>query len=485
MKRIIALALALVLIFALAGCGGKKRKPIELTLSTEDSEAILAAAGIKLPEISEAAGANSVVKWFCWGNPFQNYSEDEIVNTGYWTFTHKYNSEIEYVETTFQEHNTRLSELVVGGTPPDIASGGTNSTAIYPLNCIKGMYQPVDDYINYDDPLWSDMKSFADYFTLAGKHYQIILNIKPANVCVYNRRVLDEWGYEDPAELYFNDDWTWEKFYEMCVDFSDGDEDRYALDGYAYVGMFTESAGQMMLMREPGGEFYSNADSPEIERGQGYLERLVKNGCTYHEGNNYWAVRDNVTFGAGMKDGKCLFYIIGESFFTDTVEEIGQLWGDMEQQEVMFAPLPRDEQGDGNYYISACFEDIRGSIAICYGAENPEGGALLATCMRFKIIDPVVIDIDRKQLQQVYLWNDAMLDMSAEVKEICMNNPILDLSGNLNENLQATHDKLCYGIARAANPTDWAKVKGDNEAAFEFYIAELNGDIAKFNAENS
>ena len=49
MKRIVAIVLALVLIFALVGCGKQKREIVKLTLSTEDSEAILAAAGIRLP----------------------------------------------------------------------------------------------------------------------------------------------------------------------------------------------------------------------------------------------------------------------------------------------------------------------------------------------------------------------------------------------------------------------------------------------------
>ena len=48
-KRIIAIILAAILVVALVGCGKQKRKIIQLTLSTEDSEAILGAAGIKLP----------------------------------------------------------------------------------------------------------------------------------------------------------------------------------------------------------------------------------------------------------------------------------------------------------------------------------------------------------------------------------------------------------------------------------------------------
>lgn len=83
MKRIISLFLALVLVFALVGCGKERRKIIELTLSTEDSEAIMAAAGIMLPDVEETAAANTTVKWFSWWDTFHNYRDDEVINTGY------------------------------------------------------------------------------------------------------------------------------------------------------------------------------------------------------------------------------------------------------------------------------------------------------------------------------------------------------------------------------------------------------------------
>ena len=83
MRRIIALLLILVTVFVMVGCGKEKRQIIKLTLSTEDSEAILAAAGIMLPDAETAAGANSTIKWLSWFDQFHNYSEDEVVNTGY------------------------------------------------------------------------------------------------------------------------------------------------------------------------------------------------------------------------------------------------------------------------------------------------------------------------------------------------------------------------------------------------------------------
>ena len=268
MKRVLALALALVLIFALVGCGKQTRQIVHVTLSTEDAEAILAAAGITLPPVETAAGANSTVKYLSWYDGFHNYDEAEIVNTGYFTFTEKYGGEVEWIETEWSTRFDDLANLVLAGNAPDLYPAGTSSTATYPMRCIKGMFQSIDDYINYDDPLWNGVKEIADNFSFSGKHFTIVTNTTFRDVVPYNRRVMDEWGFDDPAELYANDEWTWSKFYEMCLDFSDPDEDRFALDGQSYTNCLVQATGQNFVHRDENGRYFSNFDSPEIERAE-------------------------------------------------------------------------------------------------------------------------------------------------------------------------------------------------------------------------
>ena len=479
MKRIIALVLAMLMVFSLVGCGKKKREIIKLTLSTEDAEAILAAAGITLPDAANAVGANTTIKWLSWFDDFHNYSEDEVVNTGFFTFSEKYGGDIEWIECDYFERFNDLANNILAGTPPDFTPSGTNSTATYPMSCIKNQYQAVEPYISYDDPLWAGMKETADYFVLGGKHYNFIIDIGVSNVVPYNRRVLDEWGFDDPAELYANDEWTWDVFYQMCLDFSDGDENRYALDGYAYAGALVESTGQQMLQIDENGTFYSNLDSPEIERAENLIYDLAKNDCKYHEGTSMWALRNNATFGSGVKDGLCLFYIIGIDFFTDTVENVSQLWGDIEKQELMFAPLPRDPQGDGVYYL--CSTDYKHAYGIVNDCENPEAVALFAACERFKVVDPTVVRIDKKQLQEVYKWTDEMLDMWDTCREIALANQRIDLTGDLPKSLGDVCGDLGNGIIRNSNPSSWAQLKEQNREKFDYSIEELNALIADYN----
>lgn len=477
MKKLIAIFLALIMVMAIAGCGSKKRTPIQLTLSTEDSEAILAAAGIRLPDAENAPGAGSHVIWYSWYDPLENYNDDEVVNTGNWTFKNKYNGSVEWLECMYENYYDDLANYITGGTPPDATQATSGVMALFPMNCIKGMIQPVDPYVDLDDPLWGTMKDAADYFVLGGQHYHIVTDVSFDNVVAYNRRVMGEWGFDDPADLYWNDEWTWDVFYEYCMDFSDSDEDRYALDGYAYASGLMESTGQQFFdINKETFTFYANLDSPEIERSQDLIYDLVKNSCTYQNGG--WAIRDP-GFGAGINDGKCLFYIIAEWGFTGRVEEIAPVWGDVSEGEVMFAPLPRDPNGDGSYYLRS---GISG-YSIISGARNPEGVALLAMCDRFKIIDPTVVSIDKKQLKEIYLWNDEMLDMHDECYRLASEHPVLDLTNNLPSNLGNALGSLQNGIIHGgSNPSSWAQQKETYREQIDYYVDELNNTIAEFNA---
>ncbi len=473
MKKIIAMLLAMLMVFALVACKSNEREIVKITLSTEDSEAILAAAGIRLPDVEEAQGANSVVTWFAWYDPFNNYDEDEIVNTGYWTFTEKYGGSIEWVECDYFERNDMLANLVLSGDSPDFSPAGSTSTATFPLDCIKGMYVPVNDYIDYEnDPLWSSV-ALKDYFKLGEYNFAIVTDINPYNVVCYNKRVIDEWGFDDPAELYYNDEWTWDIFYDMCLEFSDPDEDRYALDGYAYAGALMEAAGVLPVGKDDEGNFYSNLDDPRIERAQNMIYDLVKNDCTYHEGSNRWALRGNGTFGSGLKEGLCLFYVIGTGFFTGPVDEISAVWGDMTAGEVMFAPLPRDPNGDGEYYMASG----PGGYMLCSGGTNHAGAALLASCERFKIIDPTVVSIDEKNKREIYLWNDEMMDMLHEQYNIAARTPVVHYEGNLQSALNNAINALCDGINRTNTPSTYGQLKEQYQETVAYYLEELNAMV--------
>lgn len=475
LKRLIALFLTVVLVFSVTACGKKKREIVELTLSTEDSAAILAAAGIKLPSAETCAASGTTVQWFSWDDDFHNYSEDEIVNTGYYTFKEKYGCEVEWLETTYNARYDNLANLILAGDAPDGYPGASDT---FPERAIKGIFQSVDEYIDYSDPLWQGIKEYADkYFSLGGKHYTMIANTRFSRVCAYNRRTMDEWGFEDPAELFANDEWTWTKFMDMCLEFSDYDEDRFALDGWAWDSAIMASCGTNIIAYNPAtGLFESHVDDPGPEQAADIVYNLCKNRCVYPLWERGWKLRNEVD-GGGMKEGKLLFYIEGSWAFTGPVEEISSVWGDVTENEIMFCPVPRNPNGDGRYYLEAS----QTAYCIVAGCDSPEGVALLASCERFKQVDPTVIDIDRKQLKETYLWTQEMLDMYDKCMELVAYGDvaIIDYYDGVGKQLDDVSSKF-QSFARSSNVSSWAQIKEANQEKFNFYLDELNKTLTEF-----
>lgn len=483
MKRIIALSLALLMIIALVGCGSKKRQIIEITLSSEDSAKILAAAGIKLPDPATTPGAGTTIKWFSHYDPFHNYDEDEIVNTGFFTLKEMYGCEVEHIETTWGERFNDLAANVLGGTPPDIMEG---ETSLFPMKVLNGMIQPVDPYIDYDDPLFSDLKEYVDaYFTIGGHNYFMLYDVSFDTCVPYNKRVMNDYGYEDPAELFYNNEWTWDKYEEMCLDFNDPDNDRYALDGWAMGRCIMESTGVPLIGYDTEtSRFYSNIDDPRLERAADLLYDLQKNETCYPWWTN-WSIR-NGTEGSGMKEGLCLFYPIGTWSFTGPVDTVSAVWGDIEGGELMFVPVPRDPNGDGQYYLR-----VRpGAYCIVKDCDNPDGAALLAKCERFKRIDPTVTDIDEYQLINTYKWTKDMLDMYDTCDALAntgVGNLIMvygddDNAGygaDIGSRLRLFLDDIGHPTSLAGAST-WAQVKASYQETMEYYIGELNAKLDKF-----
>ncbi len=465
-KKIFALALVVLMVFALVGCtGDNKREIIKLTLSTEDSEAILAAAGITLPDAETTLASGTTVQYHHWVDAFHNYNEDEIVNTGYWTFANKYGGEVEWVETTYGSRFDDLANLILAGTSPDFT---TASVTTFPEKCLKGVFVPITEYIDYDDPLWAGNKEFVDrYFSMNGERWIICTDVKATDVCAYNRRVIEEWGFDDPAELFANDEWTWDVFYEMCLDFSDPDEDRYALDGWAWQSALVNSTGVTLIAIDEAGKFVSNIDDPALEAVQTIIYDLNKNDTRCPT-----VMRGTETDGAGIKEGLCLFWLREKWAFTGPVDDMSNIWGDIAAGELMFVPIPRNPSGDGNYYLGG--QPV--GYHIISGAENPEGVVLLSMCERFKILDPTVIDIDIKQLKEIYLWTDEMLEMNDLCQELAKANPVVNFSSGCPANLDSAVNNLVNGTT-GNNAQTWAQLKEQYGETIQYYLEELNATV--------
>lgn len=478
MKRIIAVILSLILIFSLVGCGKQKREIIKLTLSTEDSEAILAAfypfnvAAVFFLEGPET-GLNYlvvgiVVKIVPPCKPF------DICAGSCCSLSCRQSDSC----CTWSDRFDGLANLTLSGEAPDFAP---NDLGSFPVRTMKGMYQAVDDYVDYSDPLWEGVKDFVyKYLSLNGKAYMFVTDITYGDVCVYNRRVMEEWGFDDPAELYYNDEWTWDVFYNMCMDFSDPDDDRYALDSWSFSAGLMRSTGIPVVEYDTETRTYiDNTDSPELERAANLLYDIAKNNCVYPWWNNGWSLRGS-SEGEGINSGKMLIFIGYDYTFTGPVDNITPVFGDIAGGEIMYCPMPRDANGDGHYYT----ESSPTGYFLVNGAQNPEGVALLAACQRFKVLDPTVVSIDKKQKEEIYLWTDEMLNMYDIMHDIA-NSENMIVTGFGYDNALASVISAYEDNGHVMNASTWAQIKESNSEKLKYYLDELNTQVKEYENANS
>ena len=144
---------------------------------------------------------NKTIKWFSFYDPFHATTSGNTKAISLELFEEKYGGEIEYIQTTWANRFNDLSTKIVGGEGIDFIAGGDLDS--FPKGVTNGMFESVDEYVDYDSDLWTNVKSLNDYFELNGKHYLIATQATTGQVVYYNRQTIESFGLDDPADLLY------------------------------------------------------------------------------------------------------------------------------------------------------------------------------------------------------------------------------------------------------------------------------------------
>ena len=231
-KRIFAGLTALALTAGLTACGGGETATADETtvttttqatveintaeLSDEDAQKVADVAELLTGELE-----NKTIKWFSFYDPFHATTSGNTKALSLELFEEKYGGEIEYISTTWANRFNDLSTKIVGGDGVDFIAGGDLDS--FPKGVTNGMFDPNDQYVDFDSTLWSSVKDLNDYFELNGKHYLIGTAATTGQVVYYNRQTIESFGFDDPADLLAEGKWDWDAFKGMLLDFCDPD----------------------------------------------------------------------------------------------------------------------------------------------------------------------------------------------------------------------------------------------------------------------
>lgn len=349
-RKLLPIMLSAVMVLGTAGCNGSA------TSTTGGGETSATTSGAANQEFSEATAApidesapTGTIKWLVY--------EDLIKNdaTMVALFEDRYGGLIEQEITSSAPgaYLERLGVLIASDLSPDIVRYEWVS---FPHGISKNFYTPLDSYIDINSELWSGMKEAAEQFVYNGKHYYFPYKLVDNYSLNYNKLVLEEYGLDDPMELYMNNEWTWSSFEELVTAWCDADDNHI---GYTGVGptSFIATTGTTVIDVTPNGEILNNLKSQSVQRTMEWLETLAKQG---YFGEGYVAPQE------AFKDGNLLFLGMQASWAYSAAWE--QLVKDGVDCEMAFIPFPRDEKADDYYCAFGTY-----GYMVPTGAKNVKG----------------------------------------------------------------------------------------------------------------
>ncbi len=396
-KKIAAGLLAAVSVFSLTACGGSgsgdtTTADVTTTAKTEwtgDNVEVTAEEG-ELSTDVDISG--KTLKWM--GIYDLNPTNDSPERSAELAlFEDTYGASIEYIPTTSDKRFDDLATAILGGTSPDIF---VYEWLTFPYGISKGQYQPIDSLVDWEDPMWADVKDTADKFIWKGEHYIAPLGyaFNDTQVLMYNQRLVEEEGLEDPYEMYLNGEWDWNAFEDMMKTFVENGNgsDRYGIGGW-WANAFVYTAGETMVTYD-GEKFTNNLNSGNIERAQAVIEDIFKSNLI----KRGWIGGESA-----FTSNDLLFYSMGTWAYNAAANS-------MPDDTIQIVPFPKNPDLD-EYYVSnkvSAYMWVKGS-------ENGDVVKAWLDCNRLVNYDEKYKEITKEKfLTNNSGWTSEMYDIAMD-----------------------------------------------------------------------
>lgn len=428
------------------------------TLAEEDAATLEEVADKELRDVELE---NKTIKWLAHYdiNPSTAKGDSEAVNIS--LFKSKYGGEIQWYSTTWNTRYSDLSTYVLGGEGIDFFPC---DTAALPKGVVSGMFQPVDDYIDLNSPLWQDVSEAMEIYNFNGKHYELVNSVTAENIVIYNKQTISEQGLDDPWELYQAGEWNWDSFEKMLEQFVDPDADQVGLDGYWNEKALLLSAG-VPSVEAVDGHLVTNLNDPTIEKAMNWMYGLYNKGLVMDMSLYDWSEQPQF-----MGEGKELFYIIGAW----AVQSDPDTWNTkIPVENLGLAPVPSPEGSDP--YQAATLD----GWVICKGAANPEGVALFSECTRLANTSDDAIAIADKKAKEDFQWSDELIAINKEINELARKYPVVDLATGVSTDVASltTDGGSQIGLRAAFHGVEWATNREEIADVVDMLVQEVDDQL--------
>lgn len=471
MKKIFSSsAAAVILLSMLTACGQSGQRSENSAGTTTNTPATTAAPSTMAEEQQSQMEKVDVGKDFeltnkkitflsSWArNPANGKAKDVAIEM----FQTRYGGEIEDIIVTQDARFDRLATMIATGSSPDFFSAADMDA--FPMGPMNNMFQPIDDYIDFNDPQWQDKKNLNDQFIYNGKHYVSAISPEVEVIMLYNKKTMQEYGFDDPADLLEQGRWDWDSCVDMMKKFCESGENHYGIDGWWVSRGFCNSTGVPFIGMKDG-TVSNNISDPLLVSAQNLLADLNKEELAYPLWEHGW-----VSTPANVGKGEVLFYPVGIWALMDLNSEYGMANYSESREDLGFVPFPKCPSADA-YYIPA---RINGFL-LCSGAPNPEGFACMMYCEATAAGSEEASAITKDQYFNEYEWTEEMWQMREKIYDMAKENPVFDFMGGVSQDLNTTLDNASKAAYHGG--ASWAQTREEIAFSVQAEVDKANSRL--------
>ena len=294
-------------------------------------------------------------------------------------YADRFGGTVEVTMCTSLDYMEKLGVYIASGDSPDLVR---YEWPMIPSGIIQNRFTALDDWLDIDSPVWSDMKDVIESFAYNGKHYYYPQTMQANYGIIYNTAAVDAVGGRDPMELYFSGEWTWTEWENLLRQWMADSSDHIGMAVGESSALHLAATAGIAAIEFNGKEIINNLRTPQVTKTMQFVESLAKEGYVWPE----W--RDP---GEGFKDGKLMFYIMPIEWGLNSAMKVH--WVNNLEGEVRAVPLPRDPDNSTYNILGNTY-----GYLVPSGAKNVQGAVSWILAGRIYSTDPDVVKARRDLL---------------------------------------------------------------------------------------
>lgn len=263
-KKILAIALAAMMVLSLVACGGNGDTTTETTETTAAPTTDNSGTVNQNTNTGEKRVITIGVWWDIYYDSTHEALEDDPAYVGSEAdqmrfdvvelVEQQYNVEFQYVNLTYTGITESINTSILAGTPDcDIYLCDLGMGIPAALN---GLALDLSSVLPADADIFND-QNVLSYLDLGDGKVCLMKQVLGQNTVeatmplAFNKQLLNDYNLEDPRDLYARGEWTWDKFVEYCQTLTQDTDGDGVVDQYGFTG-FKEDVLALLIMSNGG-----------------------------------------------------------------------------------------------------------------------------------------------------------------------------------------------------------------------------------------